>query len=116
VLTVSVESFLRPDNNDINQLTEKLIFGVGCILAGQFLGEVLSLVMILFKIKKIIVGRIQTRTSDVCFISGAVQMIVEELLLKQRRYPPLNVVGMEGVFGLLLMIVIVLPLIYFIPG
>lgn len=40
-LSLSLESFLRADNNDVNQLTEKLIFGVGCILAGQFLGKCL---------------------------------------------------------------------------
>jgi hypothetical protein len=43
-------------------------------------------------------------------------MIVEEVLLKKRRYPPLNVVGMEGVFGILLMVLVVLPLLYIIPG
>jgi hypothetical protein len=47
---------------------------------------------------------------------GAIQMVIEEVYLKKRNYPPLNVVGMEGVFGIFLMILIALPLIYFIPG
>jgi len=81
---VGVSNVLRPDSTDANQLTEKLIFGIGFILAGQLI--------------------------------GAIQMIVEEVLLKKRRYPPLNVVGMEGVFGILLMVLVVLPLLYIIPG
>ncbi|XP_059140313.1 solute carrier family 35 member F6-like [Physella acuta] len=47
---------------------------------------------------------------------SASQMIIEELFLKKRNFPPLQVVGMEGVFGFLLMTFIILPSMYFIPG
>ncbi|XP_067682026.1 solute carrier family 35 member F6-like [Haliotis asinina] len=49
-------------------------------------------------------------------IVSASQMVLEELFLKKRNFPPLQVVGMEGTFGLLLMMFIVLPAMYFIPG
>ncbi|XP_033127912.1 solute carrier family 35 member F6-like [Anneissia japonica] len=48
------------------------------------------------------------------FIS-ATQMIIEELFLKTKGYPPLQVVGMEGSFGVLIMSFIVLPILYYIP-
>ncbi|CAH1793272.1 unnamed protein product [Owenia fusiformis] len=47
---------------------------------------------------------------------SASQMIVEEALLKKRGYPPLQVVGLEGTFGIIIMCAIVLPAMYFIPG
>ncbi|KAK0042295.1 solute carrier family 35 member F6-like isoform X1 [Biomphalaria pfeifferi] len=47
---------------------------------------------------------------------SASQMIIEELFLKKRNFPPLQVVGMEGMFGFLLMTFIILPSMYFIPG
>lgn len=47
---------------------------------------------------------------------SATQMIVEELFLKKRNFHPLQVVGMEGFFGVILMTAIVLPVVYFIPG
>eukprot|EP00727_Mastigamoeba_balamuthi_P006181 m51a1_g2182 putative solute carrier family 35 member f6-like (427) ;mRNA; f:103548-105167 len=48
-------------------------------------------------------------------ISG-LQMVVEEILLKKKDYAPLHIVGMEGVYGTLLMSFIVLPVVYFVPG
>ncbi|KAH9505180.1 hypothetical protein Btru_058892 [Bulinus truncatus] len=47
---------------------------------------------------------------------SASQMIIEEMFLKKRNFPPLQVVGMEGVFGFLMMTFIILPSMYFIPG
>lgn len=47
---------------------------------------------------------------------SACQMIIEELFLKKRNFPPLQVVGMEGMFGFLLMTFIILPSMYFVPG
>jgi len=47
---------------------------------------------------------------------SATQMIVEELFLKKRKFHPLQVVGMEGFFGVIFMSVIVLPVLYYIPG
>ncbi|PIK39601.1 putative solute carrier family 35 member F6, partial [Apostichopus japonicus] len=47
--------------------------------------------------------------------SNALQMVVEETFLKKRNYPPLQVVGMEGTFGFCLMVLIVLPILYFVP-
>ncbi|KAK7481163.1 hypothetical protein BaRGS_00027596 [Batillaria attramentaria] len=47
---------------------------------------------------------------------SASQMVIEEIFLKKRNYHPLQVVGMEGTFGFLLMTFVVLPAMYFIPG
>lgn len=47
--------------------------------------------------------------------SNALQMVVEETFLKNKNYPPLQVVGMEGTFGFIIMAFIVLPILYFIP-
>jgi len=47
---------------------------------------------------------------------NAVQMVLEEAFLKKRNFEPLQVVGMEGLWGLILMIAIILPAMYFIPG
>eukprot|EP01098_Paradermamoeba_levis_P009216 TRINITY_DN3823_c0_g1_i1.p1 TRINITY_DN3823_c0_g1~~TRINITY_DN3823_c0_g1_i1.p1 ORF type:complete len:401 (-),score=103.01 TRINITY_DN3823_c0_g1_i1:69-1271(-) len=49
-------------------------------------------------------------------VCSAVQMVVEETYVKGRGYPPLQVVGMEGFFGTVIMMVLFLPVIYFIPG
>eukprot|EP00727_Mastigamoeba_balamuthi_P005624 m51a1_g1681 putative solute carrier family 35 member f6-like (435) ;mRNA; r:433334-435140 len=48
-------------------------------------------------------------------LSG-IQMVVEEVLLKKRDYEPLQIVGMEGIFGSLEMTFIALPILFFIPG
>jgi len=52
----------------------------------------------------------------VCQFFSAVQMVVEEVLLKNRNFPPLQIVGMEGIIGTLLMTFVILPAMYFIPG
>ncbi|XP_071484000.1 solute carrier family 35 member F6-like [Diadema antillarum] len=48
-------------------------------------------------------------------VMNAIQMIVEEIFLKKRAYPALQVVGMEGSFGFFILGLIVLPVLYFIP-
>eukprot|EP00794_Sanderia_malayensis_P020372 gene20372-22381_t len=49
-------------------------------------------------------------------IVSATQMVIEETFLKKRKFHPLHVVGMEGFYGIVLMIALVLPVVYFIPG
>jgi drug/metabolite transporter (DMT)-like permease len=49
-------------------------------------------------------------------LSNAIQMVVEETFLKKHDYPPLHVVGMEGLNGSIIMAFIVLPVCYFIPA
>lgn len=44
------------------------------------------------------------------------QVVLEEMLLKERQLPPLFVVGMEGVFGVFMMLAIVLPVVSVVPG
>lgn len=57
----------------------------------------------------------------ICFILlgqlvAACQMVVEEKLLKKHNLSAMHIVGMEGSFGFLAMLFIVLPLLFFIPG
>jgi len=47
---------------------------------------------------------------------AACQMVVEEKLLKGHNFAPMHIVGMEGSFGFVLMLFIVLPALFFIPG
>jgi len=48
---------------------------------------------------------------------SAVQMVVEEKFLKAKRFHPMHVVGMEGFFGLFMMVCVVLPITtYVIPA
>ncbi|XP_074658914.1 solute carrier family 35 member F6-like [Tubulanus polymorphus] len=49
-------------------------------------------------------------------IVSAGQMIIEEMFLKKKNFHPLQVVGMEGTYGFLIMAFAVLPAMYFIPG
>ncbi|KAL6069940.1 Solute carrier family 35 member F6 [Balamuthia mandrillaris] len=49
-------------------------------------------------------------------LCSAGQMVVEETFVKGRALPPLQIVGLEGFFGLVIMTVVFLPVIYFIPG
>lgn len=49
------------------------------------------------------------------FLQGG-QVIVEELLMKDLKAPPLLVVGMEGVWGCIMMMVIVFPIVGYLPG
>eukprot|EP00727_Mastigamoeba_balamuthi_P004417 m51a1_g13974 putative transmembrane protein c2orf18 homolog (428) ;mRNA; f:994182-995861 len=46
----------------------------------------------------------------------ATQVTVEEALLKKKNLNPLHVCGMEGVYGLMMISFIVLPVVYFVPG
>jgi len=48
--------------------------------------------------------------------ANAVQFVVEEVFLKKHNYPPLLVVGAEGSWGIVLMVSIVLPVLYYVPG
>jgi len=41
---------------------------------------------------------------------SAIQMVIEEKFLKKRKFHPMQVVGMEGFFGLFMMVCIVLPI------
>ena len=47
---------------------------------------------------------------------AACQMVVEEKLLKGKNFAPMHIVGLEGIFGIIAMVFIVLPLLMFIPG
>ncbi|XP_065058715.1 solute carrier family 35 member F6-like [Rhopilema esculentum] len=49
-------------------------------------------------------------------IVSATQMVIEETFLKKRNFHPLHVVGMEGFYGIIFMVALVLPVVYFIPG
>jgi len=61
----------------------------------------------------LIIGLIFIIAGQFC---NAVQMIIEEKFLKDKNFPPLQVVGMEGFYGLLLMCGAILPVMYYIPG
>jgi len=57
----------------------------------------------------------------ICFILlgqlvAACQMVVEEKLLKARNLAAMHIVGLEGSFGFIMMLFIVLPILFFIPG
>ena len=47
---------------------------------------------------------------------AACQMVVEEKLLKGKNFAPMHIVGLEGIFGVIAMVVVVLPLLFVIPG
>lgn len=49
------------------------------------------------------------------FLQGG-QVVVEELLMKDLQAPPMLVVGMEGVWGCVIMLVLVFPIVGRIPG
>eukprot|EP00727_Mastigamoeba_balamuthi_P013870 m51a1_g9105 putative solute carrier family 35 member f6 (412) ;mRNA; f:93931-95454 len=48
-------------------------------------------------------------------VAGA-QMVIQELLVRKNRLDPLQVVGTEGCFGVILVAFVVLPITYCIPG
>eukprot|EP00727_Mastigamoeba_balamuthi_P010867 m51a1_g6402 hypothetical protein (411) ;mRNA; r:232769-234508 len=47
---------------------------------------------------------------------GAVQMVVEEMFLKNKNFAPLHIVGMEGIYGSLAMAFVILPVLFLVPG
>jgi len=47
---------------------------------------------------------------------AATQMVIQEFLLKTKSYHPTNVVFMEGFWGVLIMVCVVLPITYTTPG
>ncbi|EER18685.1 conserved hypothetical protein [Perkinsus marinus ATCC 50983] len=49
-------------------------------------------------------------------IIQSLQLVTEEKFMKSINIPPFLVVGMEGIWGTLIMIFIALPIIYYIPG
>eukprot|EP00397_Hematodinium_sp_SG-2012_P010142 GEMP01010249.1.p1 GENE.GEMP01010249.1~~GEMP01010249.1.p1 ORF type:complete len:430 (+),score=82.32 GEMP01010249.1:201-1490(+) len=46
----------------------------------------------------------------------ASQVVAEEVLMKDVNLPPLQIVGFEGLWGVIMCIAVVFPLAYFIPG
>ncbi|ELR16647.1 uncharacterized protein ACA1_088940 [Acanthamoeba castellanii str. Neff] len=64
-------------------------------------------------IKEVILGDVLIILGQ---LSNAIQMIIEEIFLKRQNYHALVVVGGEGLWGVLLMAVAVLPICYLIPG
>eukprot|EP00727_Mastigamoeba_balamuthi_P013848 m51a1_g9086 putative transmembrane protein c2orf18 homolog (414) ;mRNA; f:40357-41826 len=52
----------------------------------------------------------------VAMMCAATQWIIQELLVHKNHYHPLQVAGTEGCFGLILMVFIVLPITYCVPG
>eukprot|EP00301_Raphidiophrys_heterophryoidea_P012960 c2028_g1_i1.p1 GENE.c2028_g1_i1~~c2028_g1_i1.p1 ORF type:complete len:440 (-),score=105.08 c2028_g1_i1:283-1602(-) len=48
-------------------------------------------------------------------IMSATQMVIEEKFLKSKKLPPEFVVGCEGLFGVIAMLCVVLPIVYNIP-
>ena len=46
----------------------------------------------------------------------AVQVTFEDFFLSDMAVPPLKIVGFEGLFGSLMMIVVLLPTVQFLPG
>lgn len=74
-----------------------VLFGMFIILLGQF------------------VGAIQMFKSIFACILNYTR-VVEEKFIKQRNFVPMHVVGMEGLFGALIMAFIVLPALFVIPG
>jgi drug/metabolite transporter (DMT)-like permease len=49
-------------------------------------------------------------------LSNGIQFVVEETFVKGRPVVPMQIVGYEGGFGISMMLCIVLPVVYFIPG
>jgi hypothetical protein len=49
-------------------------------------------------------------------LMSATQMVVEEKFLKSKQLPPEFVVGVEGTFGMLMMLCITLPIVGVLPG
>jgi len=49
-------------------------------------------------------------------LMGAIQMVVEESFVKGRGIEALNIVGMEGFFGAIMMAIALIPILYFVPG
>eukprot|EP00727_Mastigamoeba_balamuthi_P006554 m51a1_g2519 putative solute carrier family 35 member f6 isoform x2 (357) ;mRNA; f:216311-217788 len=58
----------------------------------------------------------QMLSGSLIVFSTILAVTIEERLLKQRNLNPAQVCGMEGFFGLVLSIFIVLPVVYFCPG
>eukprot|EP00727_Mastigamoeba_balamuthi_P013871 m51a1_g9106 putative transmembrane protein c2orf18 homolog (429) ;mRNA; f:96179-97795 len=52
----------------------------------------------------------------VAMMCNSTQWIVQEYLVRKFHYEPLQLSGTEGTFGVLLMIFVVLPVTYFVPG
>jgi len=48
-------------------------------------------------------------------VLSAAQMVIEEKLLKDKNYEPINVVFMEGFWGLVIMSLVALPILYITP-
>jgi len=49
-------------------------------------------------------------------VAGALHHVVEEALFKDVEMPALRIVGFEGMCGVLIMLLVVFPVLYFLPG
>lgn len=49
-------------------------------------------------------------------MANAIHMVMEEIFIKKGNYTPLNIVAMEGLFGIVIMAASVLPFCYFLAG
>ncbi|KAF4675973.1 hypothetical protein FOL46_008584 [Perkinsus olseni] len=52
----------------------------------------------------------------ICLVIQSLQIVTEEKLLKGYTIAPFHIVGMEGVWGTLILFILVFPLLYVIPG
>jgi len=82
------------------------VVGASNLLAEQPTGQEVPMSLRLFGMGMILAGM---------FLQGG-QVVVEEVLMKDLNAPPLLVVGMEGVWGCVLMMVLVFPIVGRLPG
>jgi hypothetical protein len=101
--------FLKKKLNPMNWVGMFVVMlGLGCVGTSSFIGNSGSKLdaTALIGIGLTLAGQ----------LAAAVQMVVEEMFLKKKQFPPLQVVGMEGLNGTLLMAFLVMPIMYVIPG
>lgn len=83
-----------------------ILVGVSNMLSEQPAGLEVPVSLRLFGMGMILLGM---------FLQGG-QVVLEELLMKDLNAPPLMVVGMEGVWGCIMMMVVIFPIVGYIPG
>jgi hypothetical protein len=101
--------FLKKKLNPMNWVGMFVVMlGLGCVGTSSFIGNSGSKLdaTALIGIGLTLAGQ----------LAAAVQKVVEEMFLKKKQFPPLQVVGMEGLNGTLLMAFLVMPIMYVIPG
>lgn len=79
--------------------------GLGCVGSSSLLANPSDS-------KNTIVGILFILLGQFC---NSLQMVVEEIFLKKHQFTALNVVGMEGAYGMFVMIFFALPGLYFVP-